>query len=263
MSIGKKIRNRLAQGHDIWLFLDYDGTLADFAPTPEDIFPNPEIIRLLARLAGTPHFRVAVISGRRLRHVKALLPVPGIILAGTYGLELRLPDGSEEQLLDYEEIRPTLEAIKPDWENLIKGREGFFLEDKGWSLALHAKFASDQQAEQVLSSVRHMLVGRIDLDRFRILGGYKFLEIGPAVAHKGQAVARILSRFSQPDELLVYIGDDDKDEEAFEVIKAHGGVALVVTEHPRSTLADYRLDSPRAVRAWLDSLLQPGGPAVI
>ena len=85
------MQERLAQAERLWLFLDYDGTLADFAPTPEHVNPDPELVDLIERLARHPRFRVAVVSGRRLSHVQKLVPVPGVLLAGTYGIELQTP----------------------------------------------------------------------------------------------------------------------------------------------------------------------------
>src|SRR5215216_5044056 len=123
------------QAQHLWLFLDYDGTLADFAPTPEYIVPNPEIIHLLKQIADKANIRVIILSGRRLEHVRLLLPVPGIFLAGTYGIELFTPAGVTIQRVDYDVIRPALETIKPDWEQIIGGRDGFFLEDKFLEIA--------------------------------------------------------------------------------------------------------------------------------
>ncbi len=67
---------RLTAAGDLRLFLDYDGTLADFAPTPDDIFPDPDLAALIDQLAALPRTEVAIISGRRLSHVQALVPVP-------------------------------------------------------------------------------------------------------------------------------------------------------------------------------------------
>jgi trehalose-phosphatase len=86
------------------------------------------------------------------------------------------------------------------------------------------------------------------------LGGHKFLEVGPKLAHKGNTVAYLLDRYSWPDALPVYLGDDDKDEEAFGVIKERGGIAVLVAATPRETQADHRLLSPRAARQWLKAL---------
>jgi trehalose 6-phosphate phosphatase len=239
----------------LWLFLDYDGTLADFAPTPDVVVADPAIADLLSRLAEQPRLRVSVISGRRLEHIEQLVPVPGILLMGTYGIERRTPGGERVYSVAYENIRPTLEAIKPHWAELIAGHEGFFLEDKGWALALHARFADAQAAGAILPDARRTALDEISSDHFRVLGGHRFLEIGPRMAHKGRTVEELLEAESGSGMLPIYVGDDDKDEEAFDVVKAHGGLVLVVAEEERESLADCRLRSPREVRAWLEQLL--------
>jgi trehalose 6-phosphate phosphatase len=249
------LNERLAQAERLWLFLDYDGTLADFAPTPDHIHPDPELVNLLTRLAAHARIRLTVISGRRLSHVEALAPVPGILLAGTYGIELRMPTGERINRVAYEDVRPALASIKPRWSQLIDGREGFFLEDKGWSLALHARFANDGEARRVLADARCVATEAAASDSFRVLGGHKFLEVGPTLAHKGKTVAYLLAAHPLPGAQLLYLGDDDKDEEAFGVIEVRGGVAIRVAPEPRETRADYRLESPQDVRRWLEILL--------
>jgi trehalose-phosphatase len=249
-----ELGRQIARARRLWLFLDYDGTLAEFAPTPAHITPNPKVVSVLARLSQRPGTRIAVISGRRLDHIQSLLPVPGIWLAGTYGVEMLTPEGEQIHRIDYGAVRPALENLKPRWEQLIAGREGFFLEDKGWALALHARFAADGEAGQVLETARRMASETAAAGPFRVLGGFKFLEIGPQLAHKGQAVNYVLDRSPWPGAALVYMGDDDKDEEAFEVIQVQGGIAILVSAQPRQTRADYVLESPQAARQWLEEL---------
>ena len=253
------------------LFLDYDGTLADFAPTPDHVEPDPELVDLLQRLSRNPRIRTAVISGRRLAHVLELVPVPGILLAGTYGIELRTPAGQRFDRLDLNTIRPVLETIKPYWAGLIAGdppRTSFYLEDKGWSLALHARFADPGEAEEVLAAARRFAAETIQAHEpglFRLLGGHKFLEIGPRLAHKGRTIEYLLDLppdhpagylAEWPDAPLLFLGDDDKDEEAFQVIQARGGTAVVVMHRPRETRANYHLQSPADTRRWLWALLR-------
>ena len=132
---------RLRGAERIWWFLDYDGTLADFAPNPDVVLPDPELIQLITRLASQDNMRVTIISGRRLAHIEQLLPIKGIMKAGSYGLELRLATGELQYPLAQAEIRPILDILKGKWASLLAGRSGFFLEDKGWTLAIHAKDA--------------------------------------------------------------------------------------------------------------------------
>jgi trehalose-phosphatase len=248
------VNKRLAQADRVWLFLDYDGTLADFAPTPEHVDLDLEVIDVLTRLVQQPDIRIAVVSGRQLGQVRLLLPVPGVLLAGTYGIELQTPSGRRIERVSSDTIRPVLDDLKPRWERLIAGREGFFLEDKYWALALHARFAEDGQANMVLEEARRVAADAASAGPLRLLGGHKFLEIGPRLANKGQTVTYLLDHYPWPGALPVYLGDDDKDEEAFGVIKARGGIAILVAREPRNTQADCRLESPQAARHWLQTL---------
>jgi trehalose 6-phosphate phosphatase len=248
------LAKRLAQADRLWLFLDYDGTLAEFAPNPDIVRPEPQVIGLLQKLALHPRVRIAVVSGRRLSHIQQLLPVPELILAGTYGVEVQLPEEEPFPQVEFEATRPVLERLKSRLEGLISGYEGFYLEDKGWALALHARFADEGEARQVFAVAHEMMSEAIPYGDFRLLGGDRFMEFGPVLAHKGQTVAYLLSRLPWPGANLVYVGDDDKDEEAFQVIQDLGGIALRVSPSKVDSHADGFLENPDAVRAWLTEI---------
>lgn len=237
----------------LWLFLDYDGTLANFAPTPDHVEPDPRLIALITLLANNPLIHTALISGRRLDQIETLLPVPGLILAGTYGLEMRLADGSIRTILDYQEIRPSLEDLKPQLSALLTGKQGFFLEDKGWSLALHARFAKLKESEEVLTEAR-LLMQPLSGSQFRLMGGDRFLEISPTAANKGHALEWLFHQFPLPRAYPVMVGDDDKDEEAFLVTQRLGGAAIVVASQERQTNANARLETPQTTQDWLERL---------
>jgi trehalose 6-phosphate phosphatase len=251
-----KIVEQIEDAAKLRIFLDYDGTLAEFAPTPDEIHPDPELIDLLDRLNNHQRLKVAIISGRRLSHIRTLIPLPGILLAGTYGIELLDPSGTEIDRVNFEEIRPNLDRIKPRWLELIHPHRDFYLEDKGWSLALHAKFVDGETAIETLNQARKV-IDRVDLPRdlFRILGGHKFLEVAPRLANKGNTVRYLISRYPLEGALPIYIGDDDKDEEAFEVVIQNNGIPIKVCSRSNDTKAQLRLDSPNAVRQFLSSLL--------
>jgi trehalose 6-phosphate phosphatase len=249
----------VSQAERLWLFLDYDGTLADFTRTPDILKPDPKLAGLIRRLAMKDRLRVAVVSGRQLKDIQALLPVQGIYIAGTYGIEVQTPDGERTQREDYALVRPYLEKLKPHWEEIIDGRKGFFLEDKGWALAVHARFAAQKEAVRVISSLQQTLDQSLITDEYRLIKHKRFMEISSAMAHKGKTVSFLLNSFPMPGARLVYIGDDDNDSEAFETIHSFGGVAIAVKQYfgyIRSSGGDYVLKSPKAVRKWLENLVK-------
>ncbi len=253
--VGEPLNQRLAGIKRLSLFLDYDGTLADFAPTPKEAKPDPALIDVIARLSSGSGRRVAIVSGRPLRHLQTLLPVPGVLLAGTYGIEIQMRGGKIIYRADYDALRPTLEALKPQWARLVDGNEGVFLEDKGWALAIHARFAAPNTAERLISQARSAAASTVSPGPvFQVISDDQFLEVCPAVAHKGLTVRYLMEHDPWPGAVPVYAGDDGRDEEAFEVVHSLGGIGVRVACAPATTAADYLLDSPSAVREWLEAL---------
>jgi trehalose 6-phosphate phosphatase len=198
--------------------------------------------------------QVAVVSGRRLSHIEALVPVPGILMAGTYGIQLRWPDGTEVQRMDWPVIQPVLQALKAQWLAVIQDQQGFYLEDKGLALALHARFAEDGIAEDTLADARQLAEETLlaaPAGQLHILDGHKFLEVGPSLANKGRTIEYLEQRDPWPGALPVYFGDDNRDEDAFVAVRALGGLAIVVASEDRPSEATCRLPSPAAVRQLL------------
>jgi trehalose 6-phosphate phosphatase len=241
----------------LWLFLDYDGTLVDFSPSPEQLNPHPELSNLLTRLVRKRSSRITILSGRRLADLQVLLPVKGIFLAGTYGIDVLTPKGQHINRAHENDPRPLLDIVKPLWEQIIAGSKGFILEDKGMALALHARLVEDVEADRVLLEARQAFQKIPGSAHLRILGGDKFLEVLPLFASKRESVHFMVHQFPFPDAQLLYMGDDDKDEEAFSAIHSYGGVAIKVKQPANFLLpseADYLMNSPSDVVQWLDSL---------
>ncbi|MBW6473634.1 MAG: hypothetical protein K0B14_10945, partial [Anaerolineaceae bacterium] len=107
---------KISQKERAFLFLDYDGTLARFAPNPDVVLPDSELIEILHEINLLDRIRLAIISGRRLDHIRSLVPIDGIWLAGSYGLEMIDPRGNEIHLLEFDQLRPGLEIIIPTWQ---------------------------------------------------------------------------------------------------------------------------------------------------
>jgi len=250
------VRQHLAVGGQVWLFLDYDGTLVPMARTREETRPDAALIELLTGLAKLPAIRVVILSGRPLDSLRAMLPTSNLTLAGTYGLEIQMPGQGTIIRAEPARLRPVIEQVKSAWAQLVAARSGFVLEDKGLAVALHARFAHPFDADFVLPQARLAAIHIIAPDRFRILSGDRFLEVAPATAHKGQTVEWLLDRHISGNALLIYCGDDDKDEEAFAVVRRHKGIPIVVGQVRRATLAANGFDSPAALRSWLQALLK-------
>lgn len=237
---------------NLFLFLDYDGTLARFAPNPDIVLPDDELITILNAVKRQENIRVAIISGRKLGHIRALVPIFGVWLAGSYGIEMVDPQGNEIHLLEFDTLRPGLEAIKPIWNELIRGRKRFYLEDKGWSLAIHANGYDLEEVNTILKEA-----GLIEVPSgFLLKNTHNFIEICPPTADKGLAVEFIMEKEKMDNVLPIFVGDDPRDEDAFSKVRSLGGLGILVSENEKETQATFSLENPASVRNWLREFAQ-------
>ena len=88
------------------LFLDFDGTLAEIAPQPWLASLDPDTARTLAALWQRLDGALALISGRELDDIDAMVGLPQLPAAGIHGAQLRSPGGR----VATEEFRNKLES---------------------------------------------------------------------------------------------------------------------------------------------------------
>ena len=79
------------------LFLDFDGTLIDIAMTPDAVVVPSTLRAVLPACIDAFAGAVAIVSGRPISTLDALLGPLRLPAAGLHGLELRLPDGTVEE----------------------------------------------------------------------------------------------------------------------------------------------------------------------
>ncbi len=92
------LRSRLRTADNLFVFLDFDGTLAPIADDPDEVeLPEWTKIRL-QRLASTAEIHVAIISGRSLSDVRDHVGVDGIGYAGNHGLQLFVEGGTTRRI---------------------------------------------------------------------------------------------------------------------------------------------------------------------
>jgi trehalose 6-phosphate phosphatase len=254
----QQVLEALADASSLCCCLDYDGTLAPIAATPGAAVPLPGTAGLLARLAALPATEVAIVSGRPIAEVRAFLDAPGLYYVGIHGLEMRLPGGEIRLAEGANLVRPLLPTIKGQVERVLGARPGILIEDKGAALACHYRLASAADGE----SVREMVAAIVRRYQQRgvsvaLIIGHEVVEIRPAGVNKGKTLCALLATLT-PTPLALYIGDDQTDEDAFDLLPpASITVRVGVDEVP--THARYRVDDPTDVNDFLCALLSRRG----
>ena len=242
-------------GRPLLLFLDYDGTLVDIAPRPELAQPTPEVLELLSRLAAQEDLKVMVISGRPLRDLHELLPVPGLDFLGSHGGEAFIGG----------RLHPLPVAAVDDqelsrWRNRLASRlqpfQGWWIEDKPQGLALHYRQVAPDHTYEFIGILGILQEQLRQEGRWQLLTGKKVLEILPQGVSKGAAIQLILLLWGFPGFFPIYLGDDITDTSAFLVLRDRG-LTIQVGGHRKRTAATHYLPDTGAVRHFLALLAVP------
>lgn len=237
------ISSRVRTADEIALFLDFDGTLARIAATPDAVRLSQPMRQVVARLAANPRVRVWIISGRQRSDVRERARIPGVRYVGIHGWE-RFPGTALSP-----ETQRLLDEAKGGLRVLAERIRGVWIEDKGPSFAIHYRAATDQDIRRAHASLSDIMA-RLN-GNFRLLSGKKVWEVLPKeVGDKGYAVRRELSRLKHHT-LPVYIGDDVTDERAFCAIPE--GLTIRVGQYSL-TRARFQLRDPADVRRFLENL---------
>ncbi|URA09249.1 bifunctional alpha,alpha-trehalose-phosphate synthase (UDP-forming)/trehalose-phosphatase [Thermospira aquatica] len=202
---------------NIFLFLDYDGTLTPIAETPDQAVISDDMRSLIIKLKE--HIPVAVISGRALKDVKEKIGIEDIIYAGNHGAEIW--DGNKIIINQNSmENRDLLEELLDKLTKALAHIQGVWVEDKGITASLHFRNVAPNEVGEVFSTFDR--IAREYKENFRFITGKKVFEIRPLnIWNKGNAVSWIIENMGE-NRFPIYIGDDTTDEDAYIALQNRG-----------------------------------------
>jgi len=217
------------------LLLDLDGTLIDIAPRPELVTVPDDLPGVLLALRRRVGDALAVISGRPIAQIDALLPGVAFAVAGEHGGAYRFAPGADLE-------RPDLPRVPEDWvacaEAEAAAHPGAFVERKTHGFVVH--YRAVPEAEQALHNAVLAIVG--EHSDFVVMPARKAWEVKTAAADKGVAVRELMRRPPFDGRKPIFIGDDITDRDGIAAACGLGGTGLFVPE---------TFGEPTAVRAWL------------
>ncbi len=234
----------LAAWRDASLFLDFDGTLVELAERPEQVQLAPAVLATLASLQQLLGGRLALVSGRPIAQLDAMLSPLLLPLAGVHGLERRGFDGVLHRIAP-----PDLTAVRTAAHALAALHPGLWVEEKFGALALHYRQAPalGPLCDAAMAEAVRQSPGTV------LLQGKMVAEIKPAGIDKGSAVCAFLAEVPFAGHAAVFAGDDVTDEAGFAMVQALGGIGIKVGPGP--TVAQLRIASPAALHDLLQQLL--------
>ena len=223
---------RLAGARTLCAF-DFDGTLSRLVDHPDQAGLRARTRDLLGALAE--RYPCVIISGRARKDVLAKLA--GVTLASVIGNH-----GAETEAA----ARQSRGQITR-WKAVIN-RElglipGLWVEDKGLSLAVHYRQATAKREVR-----RRILAIAGSLTQARVFGGKQVVNLTPCQApNKGDALAAERHRLAC--DWVLYVGDDQNDEDAFAL---DGNLVAVRIGRSQRSRARYYLRT----QAEIDKLLE-------
>jgi trehalose 6-phosphate synthase/phosphatase len=232
------------------LFVDYDGTLVEFAQRPELAVPDDGLRELLRRLAAQPGTEVHLVSGRKREFLDDSFSGLGVHLHAEHGLVSRRAD---------EAAWSPGPGGEPDWrgrviallERVAAHIPGAHLEIKAQSVAWHYRQVEPAFATTVAKELRLHLLELLSNVGVAVVEGNHVLEVRPQGIHKGQVVARALAAANGSPGVVV-VGDDRTDEDMFLAAPAD---AVTIRVGAGPSAARFQVPDPRTARLLLQSLL--------
>ena len=224
--------------HDWGLFLDLDGTLIEFAPTPSAARAPAGLASALQDAAAALGGALAIVSGREISAIDRLLAPARLAAAGCHGGELRpCPDCA---ILRH---APPLDPALVAEAAALAEAEGLHLEVKATGLALHVRTCPDREA--AAHALALSLAARAGAD-YEVLPGVLVREIRPRGFDKGRAVRALMQTHPFAGRRPFFLGDDVTDRDGIVAARALGGDGLLLGYDTPA--------GPAEVRAWLSAL---------
>ena len=232
----------------ILLFLDFDGTLVPIARDPESAKLSAASRQVLSRLSVSDRVRLCVISGRRVRTLKALLGIRNVSYVGNHGFEIEVPGlGLTAPAVSSAWIRKYLAPVAKRLKSQCRRFSGARLENKRHTLSLHFR----KVAAKDLGAFRKIYENiKKEFSALPLVWreGKKVFEILPNVRwNKGSAALLVCDGF--PDSFPVILGDDATDEDMFKALRMRG--LTIRIGRSKKSYAKFYLPSQKEVLRFL------------
>ncbi len=231
------------------LFIDFDGTLVDLVERPDAVVVDNGLRDLLGALGAIYDGRLAIVSGRSIAQLDAMLgPIARrLAVSGSHGSEQRWGGRDVRP-----QRPPALDDVTEALRRFADNHPGTIVEAKSYGVALHYRLTP---AAEVAA---HALARRLgEAHGLALQPGKMMVELRVAGGDKGAAVREMMTRAPMAGCRPLCLGDDLTDEPAFVAARELGGAGILVGA-PRDSAATYGLPDVQAVRVWLAGAIREG-----
>lgn len=245
-----RVRNGLISYRSVVLFLDYDGTIVPIQPRPELAKLKSETVDILQSILESPNFFVCIVTGRSIENIRNLVKIDDVSFIGNHGFEI-WHKGKHWIHPAANKSRLSLRRVARELKKVTEHIDGIAIENKVFTVSIHFRNVARRYEAHIKRAITRV-VGLNDA-MFTTAAGKKVYEIRPNIDwDKGKGVMKWLhmSRLQKP--LVIYVGDDRTDEDAFRAIGENG--ITISVGYRRKSLAQYYLRNDRGVLVFLEKM---------
>ncbi len=240
----KEITKNLDKAKKRLIFLDYDGTLADFKNDPQKASPDEELYDLLDKIHHQKDTILFLISGRDKQTFSKWFLHKKYNMITEHGVWISR-NGEEFSLL--EKVKNDwMEKILPVLESFVDRTPGSFIEKKNYSLAWHYRNTDPDFGQKRATELNTVLTSLTSNDSISVLDGNKVMEVKSSNVNKGRASVRMLGEDNY--DFVFAIGDDWTDEYMFQELPE---TTVTVKVGIQKTSAKYFVENTKKVRELL------------
>jgi trehalose 6-phosphate synthase/phosphatase len=192
------------------ILLDYDGSLVEYKPKPDQAIPSESLLNILHSLAIKPENELMVISGRDHKDIDSLLGSLPIDIIAEHGAIMKQNGIWRNQVPDDVSWK---DAIMPVLAGISLKCADSYVEEKHFSLAWHYRNIEENPGFACSRELINELQKFLKPLALKVLDGNKVVEIMHEGIGKGIAVQKLLAR--KEYDFILSIGDDVTDEEIF------------------------------------------------
>jgi trehalose-phosphatase len=225
-----RVLERSADAPSLLVATDFDGTISEIVPHPDDAVAVPGALAVLAELGGRRGVSVAVVSGRTLADLRARTAVAGSVwLVAEHGAFVEGPDRRAHGPNCVPD-GAAIEALADAAAALSRRYAGLLVERKQAGVALHVR-GVDAGARAAAIEAAARWAAQARAAGLAILDGRLVVEARWGAFTKAAALARILDAL--PGATPLVAGDDTTDEAAIALARERGGLGLYVASSER------------------------------
>ncbi len=233
------------------LFLDFDGVIAEIAPTPDSVVVTGAMLSQLQTVNSALDGALAVLSGREIDDLDARLAPLSLAVAGDHGNARRTANG---QLSVLNELAgAAASAVFDELSGRFAADPRILVEKKPSAVAVHYRLAPERERD-CIDAVTAAIRSHPELS---LVAGKMVIEARATGANKGEALRDFMGEAPFFGRTPIFIGDDVTDEDGFAAVQQIGGVGIKVGEG--ETVAQYRIGGPREVAAILAAIIRQHG----